>query len=436
MSQEILRRKSWDTESTPEELAATESLIARIKVLQTTQRQELSGVQIIAHFLRIHVQPIQARASPLWLYSGAGDAARIFEDLSVKDLEKLVRRFTSLSKKSPVPSSCRIVPFSGTHALPTNHQILSSLTPTPEGGDVPGRAVITDDSQEASVRDSEPGESEKSAGSSDKISESIHASDSSSTNTVPSAASPEKRKRKRKNDEDSGASKLSEPAAEDFSPKEPANFDPFASAAAISSDDEEYPELDASEPTHTRALHLAEKRAKELEKKLEASEKAREEAEAKAAGVAEKIGEMYTRNQDLEEDALLDTLSVLEMNCTLARDCLRAGRIALEHIFPHFFPKATLPDKFELLAKSFMGKDDPVVAHRQGSLKIGVEGTIALVIASGEKIDWAKVAAVRGLNKDRWTALIKSAKAYSKKIIAILDPIASSSASTAQTEVK
>ena len=35
------------------------------------------------------------------------------------------------------------------------------------------------------------------------------------------------------------------------------------------------------------ALHLAEKRAKELEKKLEASEKAREEAEAKAAGVAD-----------------------------------------------------------------------------------------------------------------------------------------------------
>ena len=33
------------------------------------------------------------------------------------------------------------------------------------------------------------------------------------------------------------------------------------------------------------ALHLAEKRAKELEKKLEASEKAREEAETKAASV-------------------------------------------------------------------------------------------------------------------------------------------------------
>ena len=145
---------------------------------------------------------------------------------------------------------------------------------------------------------------------------------------------------------------------------------------------------------------------------------------------------MYTRNQDLEEDALLDTLSILEMNCTLARDCLRAGRIALERIFPHFFPKAALPDKFELLAKSFTDKGDAVLAHRQASLKIGVEGTIALVIASGEKIDWAKVAAVRGLNKDRWTALIKSAKAFSKKLITIIDPTASSSVSTAQTEVK
>ena len=145
---------------------------------------------------------------------------------------------------------------------------------------------------------------------------------------------------------------------------------------------------------------------------------------------------MYTRNQDLEEDALLDTLSILELNCTLARDCLKAARIAFERMFPHFFLKADLPDKFELLAKSFTDKGDAVLALRQASLKIGVEGTIALVIASGEKIDWAKVAAVRGLNKDRWTALIKSAKAFSKKLIAILDPTASSSASTTQTEVK
>ena len=131
MSQEILRRQSWDAEATPEEIAATERLIERIKALQTTRGKELSGVQIIAHFLRIRVQPIQARPSPLWLYSGAGDAARISEDLPVKDLEKLVRRFTSLSKKTEVPASCRVEPFSGTHALPAVSFLLEFLLIVP-----------------------------------------------------------------------------------------------------------------------------------------------------------------------------------------------------------------------------------------------------------------------------------------------------------------
>ncbi len=101
---------------------------------------------------------------------------------------------------------------------------------------MPERAIITDDSQETSVRDSEPAESEKSAGSSDKVSESGHASDSSQTNYVPPATSPEKRKRKRTPDEeDSGASRLSQPAAEESSHEEQAEFDSFASAAVVSS---------------------------------------------------------------------------------------------------------------------------------------------------------------------------------------------------------
>jgi hypothetical protein len=102
-----------------------------------------------------------------------------------------------------------------------NYKILSYLPPLPEGGDVPERAIVTDDSQETSVRESEPTESEKSAGSSDKISESVHASGSSQTNSLPSVASPEKRKRKRTHDgEDSGTSKISQPAVGESSPEE------------------------------------------------------------------------------------------------------------------------------------------------------------------------------------------------------------------------
>jgi hypothetical protein len=52
------------------------------------------------------------------MYSGAGDSDRVSDDLPLKDLEKLVRRITSLSKKSEVPSSCHVEPFSGDHALP------------------------------------------------------------------------------------------------------------------------------------------------------------------------------------------------------------------------------------------------------------------------------------------------------------------------------
>ena len=270
-SEDIQRRKSWDAEATAEEKAATDALIARIQELQNTEGAELSGVQIIAHFLRIRVQPLQARKNPLWLYSGAEDADRVSDDLPLKDLEKLVRRFTSLSKNNEVPSSCRVEPFSGDHAPPDvsaflrvvllffdcncfflcvlivlsfplvlfclqNHQSLSSLPPLPEGGDVDERAVVNDDSQESSVPESEPAESQKSAGSSDKDSESEKPSDSAHSVSPPPAASPDKGKRKRNADEeDSGASKLSEPVAEESSPEEQEVFDLYTATGAVSS---------------------------------------------------------------------------------------------------------------------------------------------------------------------------------------------------------
>ena len=69
-------------------------------------------------------------------------------------------------------------------------------------------------------------------------------------------------------------------------------------------------------------------------------------------------------------------------------------------------------------------------------MKIGVEGTIALVAASGQEVDWVKASAPKGLNSEKWKALVKDAKLYSKKIIAFLDPKSSASTSVAQTEVK
>ncbi|KAK1611176.1 hypothetical protein QYE76_034849 [Lolium multiflorum] len=114
----ILHRRSWDAEATKEEELATEALMTRIRELQSTRGKELSGSQITAYFLRIRVQPLQARKNPLWMYAGDEDVERLSTDLSAKDLEKLIRRISKLSKKDTVPSSCKVKPFCSANPLP------------------------------------------------------------------------------------------------------------------------------------------------------------------------------------------------------------------------------------------------------------------------------------------------------------------------------
>ncbi|KAK1630817.1 hypothetical protein QYE76_005132 [Lolium multiflorum] len=166
-AEKIFRRRSWDAEATEEERASTETLMARIHELQNTRGKELSGIQITAYFLRTRVQPLQARKHPLWKYAGDKDVDRLSVNLEVKDLEKLVRKISSLNKKDAVPSSCRVTPFSAANPLPENHPDLVSLPPLPEGGEVEERAIVTDDNQEAPSFVNEPVDSRKSAGSSE-----------------------------------------------------------------------------------------------------------------------------------------------------------------------------------------------------------------------------------------------------------------------------
>jgi hypothetical protein len=106
----------------------------------------------------------------------------------------------------------------------------------PEGGDVDERAVVNDNSEVSSVPESEPAESQKTAGSSDKDSESEQHSDSAHSISPPHVPSPDKRKRKRDDDdEDAGASKLVEPTADESSPEEQKVFDPYGMTGAVSS---------------------------------------------------------------------------------------------------------------------------------------------------------------------------------------------------------
>ncbi|KAK1668535.1 hypothetical protein QYE76_056694 [Lolium multiflorum] len=236
-AEKIFRRRSWDAEATEEERASTETLMARIHELQNTRGKELSGVQITAYFLRTRVQPLQARKYPLWKYAGDKDVDRLSVNLEVKDLEKLVRKISSLSKKDAVPSSCRVTPFSAANPLPKNHPDLVSLPPLPEGGEVEERAIVTDDNQEAPSFVNEPVDSRKSAGSSEGTASAL---------SPPPAVSP-KGKRKRNDVEDSGTSK-----AEEVDPsRQKATYDPYLESLVSSDDEEEVPTFDVAPRTST-----------------------------------------------------------------------------------------------------------------------------------------------------------------------------------------
>ena len=147
------------------------------------------------------------------------------------------------------------------------------------------------------------------------------------------------------------------------------------------------------------------------------------------------MGEGFTLHE-AEEDRLLDTLSILELHGDLARTNISDARAAFTRLFPHFFPKQTQPQIFSELVQRFLPKEDLAMAYRQDNLKIGVEGTIALVANSGQEVDWAKASNPERMNKERWKALVKDAKPHSKKILAFLSPKPAASTSTAKTEVK
>ncbi|KAK1618578.1 hypothetical protein QYE76_024095 [Lolium multiflorum] len=447
-AEKIYRRRSWDAEATDEEKMATEALMTRIHELQSTRGQELSGIQITAYFLRIRVQPLQARKNPLWKYAGDDDVDRLSVDLPVKDLEKVVRKISSLNKKDAVPSSCRVKPYSATNALPENHPDLVSLPPLPEGGEVEERAVVTDDNQGASRPESEAAISRKSAVSSEKDADSEA---TASAQSLPPAVSP-RNKRKRDDVEDSGTSKAEEAAPSNLK----AAFDPYLDALISSGDEEEAQAIDAT--ARTKNLARANKRADELAIKLEQSESARKKAEVDVASVedlrkrlhdaesylSEHITEQSVREaaiikrlesqnrrfvrktsqeyelKDPDNDPLLDALSFLEFHGDEAREGLTEAKEGLSRLYPYFFPKKKEPAIFLALAKCFNPPEDLGLKVRQENMKVAVESTIALVADSQQSIDWTKVGDTQEMETTKWQSLIRAAKPNSKKILAYL----------------
>ncbi|KAK1695240.1 hypothetical protein QYE76_011937 [Lolium multiflorum] len=459
-AEKILRRRSWDAEATEEERTSTEALMTRIHELQNTRGKELSGIQITAYFLKTRVQPLQARKNPFWNYAGDEDTDRLSTNLEAKDLDKLIRRISSLKKKDSIPSTYRVKPYSAAHALPKDHPNLVSLPPLPEGGDVEERAVISDDNPDAPSFANEPAESRRSAGSDEKedVSEAT-----ASAQSLPPAVSP-RNKRKRDDVEDSGTSKVDEAVPS----HQKAGYDPYLESIIKKL-------IEANERADTLALKL--EQCEEARKKAESDAvEARQEADkakADAAGVEDLRKRLHDAEtslsdhitaqsareaaitkriktqsrrfvdrtsqefelEDPDNDALLDAVSFLEFHGTEAREGMDEARAGLSKLFPYFFPKKEEPATFLGLAKCFNPPEDLGLKLRHENMKIAVESTVALVADSQQTIDWAKVGDTEQIEQAKWRSLIKAAKLNTKKILAYLGIKPSSTPSSSRPEV-
>ena len=94
------------------------------------------------------------------------------------------------------------------------------------------------------------------------------------------------------------------------------------------------------------------------------------------------------------------------------------------------------PETFTALAKCFKSKEDLGPSLRQEGLKIGVEGTIALITESQQDVDWDKVGDVKEMETKKWQSLIKAVKPNSKKILAFLGFKPTPAPSSSKPEVK
>jgi hypothetical protein len=108
----------WDSPPTEAEIEDLKPLLSRIQSLKSTAGGSLTGMQLMDFFLRRRVQPLQARASKLWSYSGSEDPSRVSkEDLDKKGLDKRVRALTTLTKENEIPALAAEY-FDSTHPVP------------------------------------------------------------------------------------------------------------------------------------------------------------------------------------------------------------------------------------------------------------------------------------------------------------------------------
>ncbi|KQJ89022.1 hypothetical protein BRADI_4g22988v3 [Brachypodium distachyon] len=77
-SAQVRKLKSWNHELTAEEDAEASVLLKQVVELQQTPEKEVSGLQLIALFMKRRIQPIQARVHSMWEYLGPSDSTQVW----------------------------------------------------------------------------------------------------------------------------------------------------------------------------------------------------------------------------------------------------------------------------------------------------------------------------------------------------------------------
>ena len=80
---------------------------------------KVTGIHLIATFVKRRVWPLRARAHPMWEFEGAGDSTRMSpEELSRNELVNHVRHITNLTTGDKCDVDCPIEPYGAENPLP------------------------------------------------------------------------------------------------------------------------------------------------------------------------------------------------------------------------------------------------------------------------------------------------------------------------------
>ncbi|KAK1641988.1 hypothetical protein QYE76_059793 [Lolium multiflorum] len=472
-SAKILRRRSWDAEATEEEKASTEALMSRIHELQNTRGRNCRLLFLL--FLKMG----KSKNRPLSLTT--------------------TRVLLALRVKSRVLRNPRLLLKEKILRLPHRHSLPSAVSPrnkrkrdevddsgTSKTGAPPAEEVVPTEErttfnpyEDALVSSGDEDENPPTDAT---------ARGSTSQTLVVSEAQPDEEETSPPQQDVELTAPIESPRAS--SPKrarvepakEPSQL--IGSSTTPSLDDplmQEFLRLGTQfigYRDHCKELeaNLAEanKRADALALQSEQSENARKKAESNAAVIEDLRKRLHSAENSLSEnntqqtareegiisrlesqsrrfvrrtqqdydlenpdgDRLLDALSLLEIHGDEARQGLTDARTVLSRLFPFHFAKKEEPESFTALAQCFMSKEDLGPSLRQEGLKIGVEGTIALVANSHQNVDWAKVGDVKDMETKKWQSLIKAAKPNSKKILSFLGFKPTPAPSSSKPEVK